>query len=133
MMKRIMTFVLAALFSAGVATAAEECKNRGTLDEMYCDENMDLVADTPKDENDWKDPRTLVFTYTPVEDPAVFAALVEHHIFFVARGRAGNGNADLFFLVEVFIFVRVLDPHMDIVVIGDVFERIAGIFVKKTA
>ncbi len=72
MIKKIMTFVLATLFTAGVATAADDCKNRGTLDEMYCDENMDLVADPPKDENDWKDPGTLVFTYTPVEDPAVY-------------------------------------------------------------
>lgn len=57
---------------AGIAFAADDCKNRGTLDEMYCDENMDLVADTPKNKKDWKDPRTLVFTYTPVEDPAVY-------------------------------------------------------------
>lgn len=72
MMKKMMTFVMASLFAAGAATAADECKNRGTLDEMYCDENMDLVADAPKDQNDWKDPKTLVFTYTPVEDPAVY-------------------------------------------------------------
>ena len=72
MMKKIMTFAVASLFAASLATASEECKNRGTLDEMYCDENMDLVADTPKDPKDWKDPSTLVFTYTPVEDPAVY-------------------------------------------------------------
>lgn len=72
MMKRILTLALAALFTAGVAIAADECTNRGTLDEMYCDEDMDLVADPPKDPKDWKDPNTLVFTYTPVEDPAVY-------------------------------------------------------------
>lgn len=71
-MKRMMALLMAVLFAVGTATAAEECKNRGTLDEMYCDENMDLVADTPKNEEDWKDPKTLVFTYTPVEDPAVY-------------------------------------------------------------
>lgn len=71
-MKKIMVFVMASLFAVGAATAAEECKNRGTLDEMYCDENMDLVADPPKDAKNWKDPKTLVFTYTPVEDPAVY-------------------------------------------------------------
>lgn len=71
-MKRIMALLMAVLFAVGTATAAEECKNRGTLDEMYCDDNMDLVADTPKNEKDWKDPKTLVFTYTPVEDPAVY-------------------------------------------------------------
>jgi phosphonate transport system substrate-binding protein len=53
-------------------TIASECSNRGVLDDRYCDENMDLVADTPKDPSDWSDPSTLVFTYTPVEDPALY-------------------------------------------------------------
>ena len=44
---------------------------------MYCDENKDLVADPPKDKSQWKDPGTLVFTYTPVEDPAVYRKLFE--------------------------------------------------------
>lgn len=71
MMKKVMAFVATLLFTASLASA-DDCKNRGTLDEMYCDENMDLVADSPKDPKDWKDPKTLVFTYTPVEDPAVY-------------------------------------------------------------
>lgn len=71
MIKKILTFMVACSFAATFA-AAEDCKNRGTLDEMYCDENNDLVADAPKDPKDWKDPSTLVFTYTPVEDPAVY-------------------------------------------------------------
>lgn len=52
--------------------SAQECKNRGQLDTLYCDENRDLVADTPTDQRRWKDPSTLVFAYTPVEDPAVY-------------------------------------------------------------
>src|SRR5687767_15893668 len=58
---------------AGAAYAqADDCKNRGQLDTLYCDENKDLVADTPKDSKRWKNPSTLVFTYTPVEDAAVY-------------------------------------------------------------
>jgi len=62
------------LVSVGAATvwAEEACKNRGTLDVLYCDEDNDLVADPPKDPAKWRDPSTLVFTYTPVEDPAVY-------------------------------------------------------------
>ena len=60
-------------FAATPAAAQEECKNRGQLDTLYCDENGDLVADAPKDPGKWKDPSTLVFAYTPVEDPAVYA------------------------------------------------------------
>ena len=64
---------LAALaFGASAAHAADTCPNRGDLDQMYCDANKDLVADTPTDPAKLKTPSTLVFTYTPVEDPAVY-------------------------------------------------------------
>ena len=71
-MKKILALLALFSFMATIAYAAETCSNRGTLDERYCDENNDLVADSPKDPKDWKDPSTLVFTYTPVEDPAVY-------------------------------------------------------------
>src|SRR5262245_51337809 len=56
----------------GSSALAQDCSNRGQLDTLYCDENNDLVADTPTDPRKWKDPATLVFAYTPVEDPAVY-------------------------------------------------------------
>ena len=59
------------IFSAS-AVVAEDCANRGVLDDKFCDENNDMVADSPKDAANWKDPSTLVFTYTPVEDPAAY-------------------------------------------------------------
>lgn len=60
------------LFAPGAAQAQTACSNRGDLDPRYCDENKDLVADTPRDPKAWQDPATLVFSYTPVEDPAVY-------------------------------------------------------------
>jgi len=63
---------LAAALVLPFAATAQECKNRGDLDPLYCDDNGDLVADTPKDPKKLKTPNTLVFTYTPVEDPAVY-------------------------------------------------------------
>jgi len=54
------------------AFAQSDCKHRGDLDVNFCDENNDLVADPPKDAKNFKTPGTLVFTYTPVEDPAVY-------------------------------------------------------------
>jgi phosphonate transport system substrate-binding protein len=72
-MKTITTAAGIALALAAVqALAQESCANRGELDALYCDENRDLVADTPKDPKKLKNPSTLVFTYTPVEDPAVY-------------------------------------------------------------
>jgi phosphonate transport system substrate-binding protein len=61
-----------AAFGATPVLAQEKCSNRGELDALYCDENGDLVADAPKDARKFKNPSTLVFTYTPVEDPAVY-------------------------------------------------------------
>ena len=63
----------AALFLPLPAAAqAAACASRGDLDARYCDANGDLVADTPTDKSRLKEPDTLVFSYTPVEDPAVY-------------------------------------------------------------
>ena len=69
--------VFSSLFIAHGAYAQDECPNRGDLDTMYCDADNDLVADTPKDPSKLRDPSTLVFTYTPVEDPAVYANIFD--------------------------------------------------------
>ncbi len=61
-----------ALVFAAATPASAQCKNRGNLDVRYCDDNGDLVADTPTDKSKWLDPSTLIFSYTPVEDPAVY-------------------------------------------------------------
>ena len=43
------------------------------LDDRYTDADGDLIADIPEDESKLIDPDTLIFAYTPVEDPAVYA------------------------------------------------------------
>jgi len=70
----VTTFVIIAslLATTALPAMAQDCNNRGELDAMYCDEDKDLVADTPKDAKKLKNPNTIVFTYTPVEDPAVY-------------------------------------------------------------
>lgn len=60
------------LLCISVAAGAAECTSRADLDLRYCDENGDLVADTPTESGDLLDPDVLVFSYTPVEDPAVY-------------------------------------------------------------
>ncbi len=68
-------------FAAAQGTAPA-CSHRGALDDAYCDENRDLVADVPRDPARLRNPSTLVFAYTPVEDPALYAnqfrPLLEH-------------------------------------------------------
>ena len=50
------------------------------MDTAYCDRNFDQVADLPLDSKDWVDPKTIIFTYTPVEDPAVYANIWQNFV-----------------------------------------------------
>ena len=68
----ILLSVLMLLLLWGAPALADTCKSRGTLDTRYCDEDGDLVADTPRDPGKWLDPDVLIFSYTPVEDPSVY-------------------------------------------------------------
>ncbi len=43
------------------------------LSDRYTDTDGDLIADIPTDASNLIDPDTLIFAYTPVEDPAVYA------------------------------------------------------------
>ncbi|MEE8189415.1 MAG: phosphate/phosphite/phosphonate ABC transporter substrate-binding protein [Kiloniellales bacterium] len=78
----------AALFAglalvAGPAGAAE-CP-RGNLDVGFCDRNGDLVADTPTDASKLLDPDTLIFSYTPVEDPSVYENVFTEFMDYLAQ------------------------------------------------
>lgn len=70
------------VLASAPALAQDACPNRGDLDPIYCDANRDLLADTPTDQAKLKNPSTLVFTYTPVEDPAkyenIFKPFTDH-------------------------------------------------------
>ena len=79
-LKRCAGLLLIAAIQAGVspyAYAQDACSNRGDLDLQYCDDNHDLVADTPKDSKRWKDPETLYFSNSPLDDPAEFQKLMQ--------------------------------------------------------
>src|SRR6056297_2050631 len=65
-----LTTTLTALIALTVALPAQaEFK----LGDRYTDADGDLIADIPADASEWIDPDTLIFAYTPVEDPAVYA------------------------------------------------------------
>ena len=61
-----------ALLGATQVHAQDDCP-RGALDDIYCDANGDMVADRPDDKDEWANPDTLIFAYTPVEDPAIYS------------------------------------------------------------
>lgn len=89
----VAAFVLT--FSQG-SHAAEDC-HRGTLDAQYCDRDRDLVADLPTDASKWVDPDTIIFSYTPVEDPAVYAKVWDG---FIKHMSEVTGKKVVFFPVQ---------------------------------
>ncbi len=76
--------------------AAQDCP-RGDLDERFCDADGDLIADIPSDASQQIDPDTLIFAYTPVEDPAVYK---EAWADFLAHLEAETGKSVVFFPVQ---------------------------------
>ena len=96
-MRRFFGEILAlGLMSFAGSAGAEECP-RGTLDKQYCDRNNDLVADLPLDESKWVDPSTIIFSYTPVEDPAVYAKVWDG---FIKHMSEVTGKRVVFFPVQ---------------------------------
>jgi phosphonate transport system substrate-binding protein len=69
-----MVALVLVLTAVALAGAADPCAHRGKLDPLYCDENRDGIADPPKDPAKLVNPDTLIFTYAPVEEPAVYEA-----------------------------------------------------------
>lgn len=57
---------------AALATATQAYADF-QLGDRYVDNDGDLIADIPTDPAELIDPDTLIFAYTPVEDPAVYA------------------------------------------------------------
>jgi len=87
---------LIVLLGLSFTASAEDCY-RGTLDKQYCDRNRDLVADLPLDEKDWVDPDTIIFSYTPVEDPAIYAKVWDG---FIKHMSEVTGKKVVFFPVQ---------------------------------
>jgi phosphonate transport system substrate-binding protein len=85
----------AAAFAWGPAQA-QDCP-RGDLDERFCDADGDLIADIPTNPDELIDPDTLIFAYTPVEDPAVYKTAWSD---FLTHLEAKTGKEVIFFPVQ---------------------------------
>lgn len=94
--KTIGLAVAVLLMGSAASMAQDQCP-RGQLDARYCDANGDLVADAPTNAADWLDPDTLVFTYTPAEDPAVYTAVWAD---FLSYMKEATGKKVVYFPVE---------------------------------
>lgn len=67
------------------------------LDPRFKDADGDMVADTPTDPKEWLDPATLIFAYTPVEDPEVYRKIWDD---FIAHLAKETGKKVIFFPVQ---------------------------------
>lgn len=99
-MKTISNLLLGAsaavLVSFGSMAAAQDCP-RGDLDKRFCDADGDLIADIPTDPAQLVDPDTLIFAFTPVEDPAVYKSAWSD---FLTHLEKETGKSVVFFPVQ---------------------------------
>ncbi len=102
-MRKIQTLISFALavgllgFAGGLSPAAAEDCPRSFLDAQYCDRDANLTADLPLDPGDWVDPDTIIFSYTPVEDPAVYQKVWDG---FLKHLSEATGKKVVFFPVQ---------------------------------
>jgi phosphonate transport system substrate-binding protein len=86
---------VAALLAGLIAATPAQAEFK--LDSRYTDADGDLIADIPSDPAQQIDPSTLIFAYTPVEDPAVYA---EAWADFLAHMESVTGKKVQFFPVQ---------------------------------
>jgi phosphonate transport system substrate-binding protein len=91
-MKQLLSLAIAAVMAMAGTAQAEFA-----LDSRYVDTDGDLIADIPTDASQLVDPDTLIFAYTPVEDPAVYA---EAWSDFLTHMEAVTGKKVQFFPVQ---------------------------------
>ncbi|WP_151705365.1 phosphate/phosphite/phosphonate ABC transporter substrate-binding protein [Nitrincola alkalilacustris] len=73
LISRITQHLKSPLFVGLMAAGAIVSAQASDLAPRFTDADGDMVADAPTDPSQWVDPATLVFAYTPVEDPSVYA------------------------------------------------------------
>lgn len=91
MLKLLRSWTALALVLAFASSASAQ------LAPGFVDADGDLIADIPTDSSQWIDPDTLIFSYTPVEDPALYAEVWQN---FLDHLSAVTGKRVQFFVVE---------------------------------
>ncbi|QYK40403.1 MAG: phosphate/phosphite/phosphonate ABC transporter substrate-binding protein [Paracoccaceae bacterium] len=85
------------LLSVAAMVLATAAQAEFALDARYTDADGDMIADIPSDPAQLVDPDTLIFAYTPVEDPAVYA---EAWADFIAHMETVTGKKVQFFPID---------------------------------
>ncbi len=96
-MRTVTIIALILMLAPLPARAADESCERGALDQLYCDRDGDMVADLPTDPKRLVDPKEIIFSYTPLEDPSVYVGVWEG---FLKHMEAATGRKVRFFQVQ---------------------------------
>ncbi|PWD82096.1 phosphate/phosphite/phosphonate ABC transporter substrate-binding protein [Ignatzschineria ureiclastica] len=72
---RFIVAIIAIFFNMLVAFSAE-CHHRGMLEEPYCDNDYDLIADLPTDPKQMITPQTLIVSFSPFEDLSPYSKYI---------------------------------------------------------
>lgn len=71
----LMMLGVASESAVGAGPELRVCDSPSHLDAIYHDTDCDLLADPPQDKANLRNPETLVWAYTPIENPAIYASL----------------------------------------------------------
>jgi len=95
---RILSKLTGNMLAASLLTVvASFSVNASDLSPRFIDADGDMVADAPTDPSEWVDPKTLVFAYTPAEDPALYVDVWEG---FLKHMEAVTGKRVRYFPVQ---------------------------------
>ncbi|WP_409526416.1 phosphate/phosphite/phosphonate ABC transporter substrate-binding protein [Nitrincola sp. MINF-07-Sa-05] len=97
LISRITHHLKSPLFVGLMAAGAIISAQASDLAPRFTDADGDMVADAPTDSSEWVDPATLVFAYTPVEDPSVYAKVWDD---FIKHMEGVTGKKVQFFPVQ---------------------------------
>src|SRR4029078_10611709 len=118
-LQRLMAASALAIIGA-MPAIAQDCP-RGDLDKAYCDSNRDLVADQATEPKQLNNPSTLIFAYTPVEDPALYTKVWDGFLRYLEKVTG-----------KKFVFFRVKSKEAEIEAMRSGRLHIAGVSTGPT-
>src|SRR5690554_3636896 len=72
-----LSVLLALAASPWSWAVSDACPEDAVVGQDYCDRDGDLLPDPPRSPAAWRNPSTLVWAFSPIEDPAIYAELLK--------------------------------------------------------
>lgn len=75
--KSVTALWLCFLLSVVTTAHSDTCPPEAVIGQYYCDRDGDMLPDPPLSSIAWRNPSTLVWAFSPIEDPAIYAELLK--------------------------------------------------------